>query len=82
MEKEFANDFDCIIHRDEIEKIAKHIKVIDIMGYHKKGASILLDNFINLLCQYPDEEWIKVPPLNMLRRQDGPFNQSKSTISS
>ena len=52
------------------------------MGYHKKGASILLDNFINLLCQYPDEEWIKVPPLNMLRRQDGPFNQSKSTISS
>jgi len=78
---DFAKTFDCIIHRDEIEKIVKHIKVIDIMGYHKNGASILIDNFIKLLCQQPDKEWIKVPPINMLRRQDGPFNKTESTFS-
>lgn len=80
-EKEFAKTFDCVIHRDEIDLITKHIKVVDILGFHKSGASILIENFLNLLCMQSDKEWLKVPPVNMLRRQYGTTDQTKSTLS-
>ena len=65
----FRNEFDCIIHKDEIQKIVDNIKLIDVIGLHKTGATILAKNFINLLCKYPDKDWIRVPSVNMLKTQ-------------
>jgi len=74
-DRNFKEYFDCIIHKDEIERIIKNIKLIDVIGFHKTGAQIIITNFIKLLCKYPDQEWIPVPPINMLKEypEDGPY---------
>ena len=59
--------FTCWIRRDEIPIMLDKYKIVDSMGCHRNGTRAIHTNFLNLMVKHYDDEWIKVPPINMFK---------------
>tara|TARA_R100000152_G_C6774457_1_gene202246 strand:- start:1140 stop:1958 length:819 start_codon:yes stop_codon:yes gene_type:complete len=62
--------FRCWIRRDEIPVILEKYNLVDDYGSHRNGTRAIHHNFLELMTSNMDEEWIKVPPINMFKEND------------
>tara|TARA_B100000131_G_scaffold323098_1_gene379821 strand:- start:7049 stop:7864 length:816 start_codon:yes stop_codon:yes gene_type:complete len=62
--------FNCWIHKDEILEIINKYNLVDSIGLHRNGTKAIYNNFLSLLTNNYNQDWIKVPAINMFKQNN------------
>ena len=72
--KKLQDMFHCWIRKSEIELILDKFRIVDSMGYHRIGVTALRSNLVELLSNNLHRTWIKVPAINMFKKNNSIFS--------